>query len=120
VGGERVAFQKRLKKFIELWEIIVVKNAIQLPVSWKRTKLWKHSFLTSYIVYSMIYDPINYIEHWVRFIKALSADISLYSAWPHTTISRVSASIQAKEFKCQFAQGYHQVRFYNLNGRFDV
>lgn len=118
---KKVAFQYRIKEFVQLWSLIVDKYDIQLPESWKKpSKLWKHSFLTSYIVHSMVHDPSNYVDHWVRFIKALSEDSSVYTAWPHTTVSRVNASVCAKQSKCQFAQGYYQVRYYNSYGYFDT
>lgn len=117
----RYEFVKRAEKLVELWRTIVQTEKIVIPEKWKKPdQIWKHSFLTSYIVHSMIEDENNYIANWVKFIRSLSEKPSLYNEWPHTKITKDNASDTAKShFKSQWQHGYHQVVFYNKNGYFD-
>ncbi len=117
----KARFHDNINKFIELWRTLVNEYKINIPEQWKKpSKLWKYSFLTAYIIYSMEHDKDEYRKNWIQFIVALCKNPDLYSEWPHTTLSREKASKTAKQIhKSRLAQGYYQLKYYNEHGAFD-
>lgn len=117
----RPIMYERINAFVELWDTVLNKNSNILPSRWKKpAKIWKHSFLTSYIIYSMIEDPQNYAQHWIQFITVLCRTPEVYDNWPHTTVTKSQASTEAKALNTNmFANGYHQIKYYNKHGHFD-
>jgi hypothetical protein len=115
------SFNERLDKFIQLWQKVLSDPKIVIPEMWQKpAKLWKHSFLTSYIVFSMDSDEKEYFNQWVKFIKALCRNPDLYKEWPHTKVTKDQASDSAKEhYKSIWLNGYYQVKYYNRHGYFD-